>query len=439
MIISNLSVPLLGMVDTAVVGHLDEPHHMGAVAVGSMIFGVVFWGFGFLRMGTTGLAAQALGATRWDEVRALLVRALILAGIFALGLIVMQVLIADIAFYLMSPSEIVESFARQYFHIRIASAPATLGNYVLVGWFLGMQNARAPLYMLLAVNGLNMVLDVVLVSGFGFGADGVAWASFSAEYFGFALGLVLVRRELRKNPGAWRMELIADTRAVRKLLNVNQHIFIRTLCLMFTLAFFTAQGSRLGDVFLAANALLFNFQAFMAYGLDGFAHAAEALVGKHVGARDRQGVQRSIAVAVFWALLISFVFTLTYWLAGTQIIYLLTDIQEVRTTAQNYLFWVVILPLVSVWSFMFDGIYIGATRTKEMRNTMLIATLGVFLPAWYGLQRIEKLGGDGGFGGNHHLWLAFLLFMVARAVAMGWWYYRLERRGGFALMEIEKV
>ena len=421
MILSNLTVPLLGMVDTAVVGHLQESHYLGAVAVGAMIFGVVFWGFGFLRMGTTGLTAQALGALDYQQVRALLARALLLALGFAILLILLQAPIADLAFYLMAPSQLVEQYGRTYFSIRIFSAPATLANYVIIGWFLGLQNARIPLLLLLVVNGTNIVLDVVLVMGLQFTADGVAWASLTAEYCGVLLGLVLVGNELKKYPGDWRIATIFERYEFRRLLSVNRDILIRTLCLMFTLAFFTAQGARMGEVILAANAVLFNFQTFMAYGLDGFAHAAEALVGKATGARDPSALRRSVHVVFFWALLISSLFASVYAAAGEALIALLTDIQQVRQTAAEYLMWVIVLPLVSVWSFSFDGIYLGATRAAEMRNTMLISTLGVFLPAWYLLQGAQ----------NHGLWLAFVLFMGARALSMACVYGYLQRRGCF--------
>jgi MATE family multidrug resistance protein len=273
----------------------------------------------------------------------------------------------------------------------------------------------------LVVNSVNIVLDVVLVMGLDFTADGVAWASLAAEYSGVCLGLILVRHELKKYPGVWCGAGIFERSEFRRLLSVNRDILIRTLCLMFTLAFFTAQGARMGEVILAANAVLFNFQTFMAYGLDGFAHAAEALVGKAVGAKNPSAFRRAVHVIFFWALLISGLFALAYGCVGGQLIAVLTDIQEVRQAAVNYLIWVIILPLVSVWSFSLDGIYLGATRTVEMRNTMLLSTIGVFLPAWYGLQGWH----------NHGLWLAFLLFMCARALSMAWVYGVLQRQSGF--------
>lgn len=421
MILSNLTVPLLGMVDTAVVGHLPQPHYLGAVAVGSMIFGVVFWGFGFLRMGTTGLTAQALGALDYAEIRALLIRALLVALSFALLLLLLQGPIAALAFDLMRPSEIVEQQARLYFDIRIFSAPATLCNYVLIGWFLGLQNARLPLLLLVTVNSINMLLDVLFVQGWGLAADGVAWASLIAEYCACALGFWLVKRQLQRYPAPWHRELIFDRVKFRAMLLLNQNIFIRTLCLMFSLAFFTAQGARMGDAILAANAVLFNFYTFMAYGLDGFAHAAEALTGKAVGQKQQQAFMQSVHSAGAWALLVSIVFALIYGFLGEAIITLLTDIEVVQSTAEQYLIWLILLPLISVWSFTLDGIFIGATRSVEMRNSMLVATIVVFIPAWYLLQPWA----------NHGLWLAYSLFMLARAVTMAWLFVRINRKAGF--------
>lgn len=419
--LSNLTVPLLGLVDTAVVGHLPQSHHMGAVAVGSMIFGIVYWGFGFLRMGTTGLTAQAFGAGQGDELRAVLGRALFLALVFALLVLLLQGPIGWLAFRVIEASPAVEQEGRVYYFIRILSAPATLVNYVLLGWFLGMQNARAPLLILSVVNALNMLLDVMLVSGAGLGAGGVAWASVIAEYTGLVLGALLVKRQLKHHPGRWRHELLRDKQRLRQLLSLNSNIFIRTLCLMFTLAFFTAQGARLGELVLAANAVLFQLHTFIAYCLDGFAHAAEALVGRSVGSRNRQAFIDVVSGAGISALMVSVGFALLMALAGNAFIGLITDIEAVRTVAAQYLPWLVLLPLVSVWGFVFDGIYIGAIRAREMRNSMLFSTLLVFVPAWFVLQ---------GWG-NHGLWLAFILFMVARGGSMAFIFQRLQRNNGF--------
>ena len=420
MILSNLTVPLLGIVDTAVVGHLDEPYHMGAVSIGAAIFGIVFWGFGFLRMGTTGITAQAFGQNDNNELRATLGRALLIAVIMSLLLLVMQLPIGWLAFQVIQGSELVEQQGRVYFDIRIWSAPATLMNYVLLGWFLGMQNARAPLYILTFVNLINMLLDLLFVVGWGYGANGVAWASLIAEYFGLAFALWLVKQQLARYPGELQRALLMDKRKVRKMLSINKDIFIRNLCLMFSLAFFTAQGERFGDVVLAANAVLFNMYTFMAYGLDGFAHAAEALVGKAVGARDRREYFAVIKTSAVWAFITSVLIVISYWLAGYWVIALMTDIERVQQTALTYLPWMLLLPLISVWSFLLDGIYIGTTRAAEMRNTMLFSTFFIFLPLWYLLLPMQ----------NHGLWLAFTLFNTARAVSMALLFKTITDRSG---------
>lgn len=423
MILSNLTVPLLGIVDTAVVGHLNQPHHMGAVSVGAAIFGIVFWGFGFLRMGTTGITAQAYGENDNNELRATLARALLIAGVVALLVILLQSPVAWVAFQVIQGSEQVEQYGRLYFDIRIWSAPATFMNYVLLGWFLGMQNARAPLYLLTFVNVINMTLDFFFVMGLGYGAGGVAWASLIAEYLGLGLALWMAIKQLRLHPGELWRSRVFDQHKIHKMLAINKDIFIRNLCLMFTLGFFTAQGARFGDTVLAANAILFNMQTFMAYGLDGFAHAAEALVGKAVGARDRDAYLTAIKTSAWWALMTCLLIAIVYGMLGNWIIALMTDIDSVRQVAVLYLPWIVLLPLISVWSFMFDGIYVGATRAAEMRNTMVFSTVFIFLPAWYLLLPLR----------NHGLWLAFVFFMLARAVSMAVLFRRVSGRAGFRL------
>ena len=417
--LSNVTVPLLGIVDTAVVGHLPEAHHIGAVAVGAMIFGVVFWGFGFLRMGTTGLTAQANGADDADEMRAVLGRALVLAVLFGVVLLLMQTPIARLAFYLVNADVAVAREGQVYFFIRILSAPATLANYVILGWFLGMQNARVPLLLLLLVNGVNILLDFYFVSVLGMAADGVAWASVIAEYIGLATGVQLLARELKRYPGVWRLERLLDKARIKSLLSLNQDIFIRTLCLMFTLAFFTTQGARYGELILAANAVLFQMHTFMAYGLDGFSHAVEALAGRAVGRRDEQSLLETIVSAGLWSALMSLVFALFILSHGDRLVGLITNIEVVRLVAHDFLPWLALLPLVAVAGFLFDGVFLGATRAREMRNTMLFSTLLVFLPSWYLLRGL----------GNHGLWLAFNLFMIARGASMLWLFLRLKRSG----------
>jgi len=421
MILSNLTVPVLGMVDTAVVGHLSSPHYLGAVAIGGLIFSFVYWAFGFLRMGTTGQIAQAHGRLDHNEIRSGFARAGLLALLLAVTIIALQLPIQGLAMWLLEASHEVESYASEYFYIRIWSAPATLLTYVLIGWFLGMQNARGPLFLLLIINLTNIALDLLFVWGLGMDVDGVALASVISEYIGVLVGLWLVQRELKSYPGQWLKQQIVDASKLRQMFVLNQNIFIRTLCLIFSFAFFTAQGAKHSDIILAANAVLMNFQTIMAYGLDGFANAAEALVGKAVGQKDRTAFKQAVHTAAVWSAGVAVFFTLLYLLFGTQLINLLTDIEDVRNMAYLFLPWLVISPLLSVWSYLFDGVFIGATRSAEMRNTMLISTFLCYLPAWHLFQAF----------GNHGLWAALMVFMLARGISMWLSYRLLEKRGLF--------
>lgn len=409
MILSNLSVPLLGMVDTAVMGHLDHAYYMGAVAIGALIFSFVYWGFGFLRMGTTGLVAQSIGADDQSEANAVLLRGCVVALVLAVVLLALQPLIAWASFSLINASVEVEHHARTYFDIRIWSAPATLITYVIVGWFLGRQNAKVPLLITLVVNVINIVLDFIFVIGLDMTIEGVAWASVIADYSGLALAGFLTWRLLVRAKVSYDKDLIFKRQAIAKLFSVNHTIFIRTLCLVFAFAFFTAKGAEFGDTILAVNALLLNFQTLMAYVLDSFAHAAEALVGHDIGNNDPASLNSTVKIIMLSSLIFATLFSIAYWLVGPHIIALMTDIEHVKLSAHEYLPWVIVLPLVSVWSFVYDGIFIGATRTRAMRDMMIISTFLVFVPAWYALQ----------FLGNHGLWLALVLFLASRGITLG--------------------
>jgi len=414
MILSNVSVPLLGMVDTGVTGHLESPTYLGAVAIGSTIFGFLYTGMNFLRMGTTGIAAQRYGADDNDGLRVSLGQAIIVAVLIAIALIAMQVPIGRTAMSLIGAEPEVETFALQYFSIRIWSAPGTLANYALIGWFIGLQNARIPLLIFLTINITNIVLDLFFVLGLGMKVDGVALASVIAEYSGLLVGLGFAAKALQKRAGHWPLARLFNVRAYAAFFSVNAHLFIRTMALMFTYAFVTAQGARLGGLILAANAVLMNLQLLTSFALDGFAHAAEALVGKAVGQKNREALEQSVRLTLKWSLIFAAGFCAFYLVAGPLLIRTLTDLSEVRETAMRYLPWLILSPLVSVWSFLYDGVYVGATRAREMRNIMVFSTLGIFLPAWFLLQ---------GYG-NHGLWLAFTLFMASRGVGMHFGYRR---------------
>jgi MATE family multidrug resistance protein len=416
-ILSNVTVPLLGMVDTAVVGHLPDPRYIGGVAIGALIFNFVYWGFGFLRMGTTGPTAQAWGAEDPAEIRAVLARALLLA--FGLGavLLLVQGPVGTLAFRLLHASAGVEAEGAAYYTVRIWGAPAALANYVLLGWFFGLQNARWPLVLQIFMNGLNIVLDFVFVMGFGWGVEGVAAATLIAEYAALGLGLLLVAKRLRMLPAGIATARILDGARFRRMLAVNRDIFIRTLLLITSFALFTDRGATLGDETLAANAVLLHLVSISAFGLDGFAHAAEALVGGAVGRRSRADLSGAVRAAMRWGGITAVLTAAAFAVAGGLLIDLMTTIPEVRLLARNYLVWAVAMPLVSVWCYLYDGIFLGATRTHEMRNAAIVTTalyvaaLWTLLPLW----------------GNHGLWLALLLMNVLRGLTLAAYYPRLAR------------
>jgi MATE family multidrug resistance protein len=417
MIISSVTVPLLGMVDTAVMGHLPESYYLGAVAAGATIFSVLFMGLNFLRMGTTGVTAQGYGAGDNAVVREVLGQSLFTAMLLSTLMIALQQPIIDLTIKLLSPSFEVGVYTRQYFLIRIWSAPASLGNFVLIGWLLGMQNARGPLAIMLIINLTNIALDLVLVLVVGMTVNGVALATLVAELAGFATGVIYVRAELAGHPGSWAQTRLLEPARYKRLLNINANLLLRTMSLMFVFAFITAQGARMGDVILAVNALLMNFQLFLSYALDGIAYSAEALVGKATGSGDRRGMLLAVKRTLQWSLLFSGLFCLAYLLTGEYVIDLLTNIDSIRLAARDYLPWLIIAPLISVWSFLYDGVFVGATRSREMMLVMAGSMLIIFLPTWLLSRPL----------GNHGLWLAFTMFMAGRGVGMHILFRRFSR------------
>lgn len=409
LMLTNLTVPLLGLVDTAVLGHLESPEYLGAVAVGANLFSILYWTFGFMRMGTTGLAAQAWGQRDEFAQVALLLRSLLLAVAIGLLLILFHQPLVHLGLTLMNPSERVTELAAGYAAIRIWSAPAVLCQYTLVGWLIGTQFARAPMIMLIVANGLNIVLDVLFVHYFGWNSRGVALATVIAEYSAVAIGFRLVL--LRMPAGqAFSRALLGQLSDYLRILQVNRYIMVRTIALLLVLAFFTAQGARQGDTILAANAVLITFLLVISNGLDGFANAAEALIGEAVGRGNRRRFYAVFRSALRWSLYGSLILTVAFVVGGRWLIALLTGIDEVRLTAWQYLPWLWALPLAAVWGFLLDGVFIGATRTRDMQNTMLFSALGVFLPVWWLTTA----------WGNHGLWFSLICLMLARALTMGW-------------------
>jgi MATE family multidrug resistance protein len=412
MILSNISVPLLGMVDTGVTGHLDDATYLGAVAIGSAIFGLLYASVNFLRMGTTGIVAQRFGADDFDGVRTALGQSLIIALLIAIALLLLKLPLGTLSLNLLGPDAAVREHATTYFQIRIWSAPATLCGYALIGWFIGIQNARVPLIIVLFMNGVNIALDLLFVVVLDMKVEGVAVASVIAEYAGVAVAFFFVRVELRKHGGHWTLSKLTTLSEYKALLAVNGNLFIRTIALTFTFAFVIAQGARQGGLILAANAILMNMQHLLSFALDGLAHAAEALVGKAVGAKNRAALQQSVVLTLRWSFLIAIGISAAFYLGGPLLIRVLTDLPAVRETTLTYLPWLVLSPIVSVWSFIYDGVFVGATRAREMRDIMIISTVLIFLPAWYAFR----------FLGNHGLWLAFMLFLASRAIGMHYYY-----------------
>lgn len=414
MILSNISVPLLGMVDTGVTGHLESAAYLGAVAIGSTIFSFLYSGVNFLRMGTTGITAQRFGADDDDGLRVALGQALLVSTSIAILLLLFQVPLNLAALSLLGPDAEVAAHAQVYFAVRIWSAPATLANYALIGWFIGLQNARVPLYIVLAINLTNIVLDLIFVLVLGMTVDGVAAASVIAEFTGVAVGFFFAVAELKRRGGHLDLSQLTTLSAYAEFFAINLNLFVRTLALMFTFAFITAAGARMGGIILAANAVLMNLMNFLAFALDGLAHAAEALVGKAVGAKNRQAVERAVQLTLRWSCGFAIGFSILFWFAGPMLLGLLTDLPEVLDTTLQYLPWVVVAPVLALWAYLYDGVFVGATRAKEMRNSMLASTFLVFLPAWLAFR----------FLGNHGLWLAFMIFLASRGLGMHYYYRR---------------
>jgi len=415
-VLSNLSVPLVGLVDTAVVGRLDDPANIGAVALGAVTFSSIFWAFGFLRMGTTGLAAQAWGQQDGQAIRALLLKSGALVLVFSAALLVSQAMIVVAAISFMGATDSVAQLLSEYILVRIWSAPAVLGNYLLLGLFIGVQRTGLALVSQLVLNLTNAALSILFVLSWGWGVYGVALASVVGEVCSLIVGLLIAWRLLKPMSGRWEFSELTNWSGYRALLVVNFNIFIRTLCLLFAFAWFARQGTAMGATVLAVNAVLLQFLHLLSYGLDGFAHAAEALVGQAVGARSKRALRAAIKTSTVWALLTAVLYAAAYAWFGADIIALLTTIDSVREAAGVYLWWVVLIPLVAVWSYQLDGIFIGMLRTAQMRNAMIVSTV-IFVPlAWQAGQ----------FGGNHGLWFALVIFLGLRALTLAWFLrYRL--------------
>jgi MATE family multidrug resistance protein len=422
-IISNISVPLLSTVDTALMGRLSEAH-IGAVGLGAMMFNFIYWNFGFLRMGTTGITAQAFGKDRSDQIILTLGRALVVASLIASVILVLQYPAGQLAFQLMNVPEAQRGLVTDYFYIRVWAAPASLGLYAFMGWFFGMQNAVFPLIITLVINVLNIALNFLFVLYFGMEADGVALSTLIVQYVGLVLAAILFWWKYRSYLIHLKRKALLLRDELQQFLVINRDIFIRTACLTFAFSFFYSQSAESGALILAANVILMQFVNWMSYGVDGFAYAAESLVGKYVGQADRVATKKAVRLSFIWGMMLAVLYAILYGFFGTTILQLFTNQSAVLTATLPFLFWMAVFPLASTPCYIWDGIYIGLTASTGMRNAMLLA-LSVYLIVHFLFKASF---------GNHGLWAALIVFMVARAIFQ-WWLY--VRRHGFWTLQNE--
>jgi len=407
-ILSNISIPLLGLVDAAILGHLGSTQYLGAVAIGAALLSFLYWGFGFLRMGTTGLVAKAMGAKKESDAALVLAQSCVLALVLASGILLLHPLLLKLGFTLMSAQPEITSLANSYATIRIFSAPAVLITYAVIGWFIGRQNTRWPMLIVIVTNVVNIGLDFLFIVGLDMFSDGAALATAIAEYTGCALALYGVWRNLPQLLEPQFFEKLKSWSAYQRLLRSNRDLFIRTICLLFSFAFFTSMGDKLGADTLAANALMMQLVLFAAYGMDGFAFAAEALTGNELGARNLRGFYQAVHYCSFWCAVTAIAMSLFFLAFHANLYSLLTSIPSVGDLLVQYTPWLILLPLVAAPSYLLDGVFVGSAETRYMMTSMLFSVFVVYLPVWYFTRHL----------GNHGLWLAFCTFNGARGLSL---------------------
>jgi len=408
-ILTNLTVPLLGLVDLALMGHQGSETYIGALAVGTMIFSLLYSGLMFLRMGTTGFTAQSFGAGRFREAINWLGRGVTLSLLLGIFLIALQFPLEKLIFWLIDGSSSVENLAAEYFRVRIWAAPASLGVFVFSGWFLGMQNARIPLIIALVINVLNIVLSVFFVYESGLGVRGVALGTVLAQYGGLLVAMAFLLTRYRRLLRMLRLNQVFNAASLKHYLSVNSDILIRSVLITGTFFYFNAVSAGMGDMVLSVNSVLLQFLWVFSYFIDGFAFAAESLTGKFIGSRNRSSLLLLIRKLVIWGAILSVMCALINLTLGRYFIGMLTDQTSVIAAIRPYFFWVVLLPLAGFLAFLWDGIYIGSTATASMRNMMLISVLLVFVPARFIFVPLWQ---------NHGLWLSLILFLISRGVLL---------------------
>ena len=401
-IVTNITVPLLGLVDTAIVGHMGDATYIGAIAVGSMVFNLVYWVFGFLRMGTSGLTAQARGRRDLQEMRSLLVRSQTVAMTIALLILLLQAPLRDVMLWLIGPTDDVRPLAVTYYHIVVWGAPAMLGLYGLSGWFIGMQNTRLPMVISISQNVVNIVASLALVYGLGMKVEGVALGTVVAQYAGLLMAMAMLVRYYR-----WYITIrLCSLKEFIPFLRVNSDIFLRTLCLVAVNLYFTSAGARQGATILAVNALLLQLYLLFSYIMDGFAYAGEALCGRFWGARDNKAFREVVGRLFMWGAGMTVLFTTLYVVGGMPFLRLLTDEETVVQAAREYVWWAWLIPVAGVAAFVWDGIFIGITQTRGMLVSAAVASV-VFLAGVVWLMPVM---------GNHGLWLSMLLYLAVRGI-----------------------
>jgi MATE family multidrug resistance protein len=408
-IISNITVPLLGLVDMVLMGHQDSIAYIGAIGLGGTIFSVMYSIFSFMRAGTTGFTAQAYGANNRAEMAYSLYRSLCIALIATVLVLSLQSPVEWLSMKLLHGSDEVLAYTATYFRVRIWAAPAVLCLYAFNGWFIGMQNTTIPMIIAILTNVVNIVLSVVFVNFMGMGVTGVALGTVIAQYCGLLTAIIFLFAKFRHHLIPIRSVLLFEKDKLRRFFQVNADFMIRSILLVLSIAYFNNQSAKLGDDMLAVNMILMQFFYIFSYFTDGFAYAGEALVGRFTGAHDAKQLRQTVKLLLIWGFVIALPFTLLYALFPDWFIGLISDQPEIAIQAQPYHIYMILIPLITFAAFLWDGIYIGATAARAIRNTMLISAVGVFLPASLILMR---------FLGNHGLWIAFLLFMVARGLSM---------------------
>ncbi len=406
-IISNITIPLIGLIDLALMGHLGSEANIGAISVGSMIFNFIYWGFGFLRMSTSGFTAQGYGNGNKSECFHILLRGLLLSSVISLIIVALQVPIEWLSFKLINGSQVVESLSKEYFRIRIWAAPATLALYVINGWFLGMQNAKFVMISSILSNLLNLIFSFVFVFVFKMESAGVALGTVIAQYVGLFASLYLLKHSYSKLFFFFRKELIFKSDFIKSFFRVNTDIFIRTFCVIMVFTLFTSKSAGINDHILAVNSVLIQFLMFFSFFIDGFAFAGEALAGKFVGMNNKDNFVVLTKKLFKYGFALSILFSTIYAFANKLIIFAITSDIKIYETAKEYIIWIILIPIISFASFVWDGIYIGITASREMRNSMLASSIFLFAPCFYFLQKPF---------GNHALWIAMLMFMLGRAV-----------------------